>query len=80
MLTDYIAAAMHEARYEILDDGNYYGQIPGFAGVFASQATLEATRDELQSVLEGWLLLGLRLGDALPVLDGIELAPALHMA
>jgi predicted RNase H-like HicB family nuclease len=80
MLTDYLTAAMHQAHYEILEDGNFYGQIPGFAGVFASQSTLEATRQELQSVLEGWILLGLRLGDALPVVNGIDLAPALHVA
>jgi predicted RNase H-like HicB family nuclease len=80
VLTDYIAAAMRQARYEILDDGNYYGWIPGFAGVFASQTTLEATRRELQSVLEGWILLGLRFGDGLPLVDGIDLAPVLDVA
>jgi hypothetical protein len=28
MLTEYIQAAMGKARYEILDDGTYYGEIP----------------------------------------------------
>lgn len=35
MLTDYIQAAMHKAHYEILeDDRSYYGEIPGFQGVW----------------------------------------------
>lgn len=54
MLTDYIRAAMHEARYEILgDDGTFYGEIPACPGVFANAATLAACSEELQSVLEG---------------------------
>jgi predicted RNase H-like HicB family nuclease len=73
MLTDYIRAAMAQARYEILeDDGTYYGEIPGFRGVFANAATLEACREELQSVLEGWLMLGLRLGHELPVIGNLD--------
>lgn len=74
MLTDYIRAAMHRARYEILkDDGTFYGEIPGFNGVYANAPTLEACREELQEVLEEWIVLGLRLGHKLPVVDGIEL-------
>ena len=74
MLTEYIRAAMHRAKYEILpDDGTFYGEIPGFQGVYANAATLEDCREQLQEVLEGWIVLGLRLGHSLPVVDGIEL-------
>jgi predicted RNase H-like HicB family nuclease len=77
MLTPYIAAAMRHATYEILpDDGTYYGEIPGFQGVWANADTLEACRDELQEVLEDWILIGVRLGHTLPVIDGISLNPA----
>jgi predicted RNase H-like HicB family nuclease len=80
MLTDYIKAAMRSARYEILeDDGTYYGEIPGFQGVWANEATLEATRDELASVLEDWIVLGLRLGHPLPVMDGMDLTRDLQV-
>jgi hypothetical protein len=48
LLTDYIQAAMRRARYEILSDGAYYGEIPGFQGVYASAATLEDCRQILQ--------------------------------
>ena len=37
MLTQYIQAAMRQAKYEILsDDGSFYGEIPGFQGVWAN--------------------------------------------
>ena len=42
-------------------------------GVWSNAATLEECRDELQDALEGWIVLGLRLGHTLPVLDGIDL-------
>jgi predicted RNase H-like HicB family nuclease len=74
MLTEYIRAAMRLAKYEILsDDGTFYGEIPGFQGVYANAATLEDCREQLQEVLEGWIVLGLRLGHTLPVVDDIEL-------
>ena len=74
MLTAYIRAAMRRAQYEILPDkGTYYGSIPGFQGVWANAPTLEACRDELQEVLEDWVLLTLRRAEALPVIDGIDL-------
>ncbi len=73
MLTEYIRAAMRHAMYEILEDGTYYAEIPDLQGVFANQKTLEACREELKSVLEGWILLGLQLGHPLPIVDGIDL-------
>jgi predicted RNase H-like HicB family nuclease len=74
MLTKYIQAAMNKARYEILpDDGSFYGEIPGFDGVCANADSLEACRDELKEVLEGWILLRVSLHFPLPSVDGIEL-------
>ena len=75
MLTTYIQAAMRLAKYEILEDGGYYGEIPGFQGVWASAEALDACREELQSALEDWLVLGLRMGHPLPVVAGINLIP-----
>ena len=73
MLTEYIQAAMHRAVYEILDDGSYYGEIPGLQGVYANAETLVDCQEELREVLEGWIVLGLRLGHTLPVVGGVEL-------
>ncbi len=77
MLTKYIEAAMHRATYELLEDGTFYGRIPECQGVWANAETLEACRDELQEVLEGWIILGLRLGHTLLIIDGIDLTPDL---
>ena len=74
MLTKYIQAAMRKAKYEILsDDGTFYGEIPGFDGVWANADTLEACREELEEVLEEWLLFGVSRNLPLPVVEGIEL-------
>ena len=74
MLTRYLRAAMHKAKYEILaDDGTFYGEIPGFKGVYANAATLEACRRELEEVLEEWVLFRIAKNLPLPVVDGIEL-------
>ena len=78
MLTDYIQAAMHRAKYEILeDDGSFIGKIPGFQGVWANADTQDVCRKELEEVLEGWIILGLRLGHTLPVVDSMDLTPEL---
>lgn len=74
MLTEYIIAAMKRARYEILsDDGTFYGEIPGFEGVYANAETLERCREELQEVLEEWILFRVSRNLALPIVEGIEL-------
>ena len=56
MLTAYISAAMARARYRIIDDETYFGEIPGLRGVWANAKTLEVCRSELQEVLEDWLV------------------------
>ncbi|MBU1707697.1 type II toxin-antitoxin system HicB family antitoxin [bacterium] len=74
MLTNYIRAAMHQARYEILpDDGTFYGDIPGLDGVYANKETLEACREELEEVLEEWILFRVSRQLPLPVIEGVEL-------
>ncbi len=64
---------MRRATYEILEDGVFYGEIPGFQGVYADTDSLEECREQLQEVLEQWIVLGFQLKHPLPVLDGIEL-------
>lgn len=64
---------MQRAEYEIIEDPNpYFGRIPGCKGVWATAPSLEACREELQSVLEEWIVLGLRLGHPIPAIDGIS--------
>lgn len=74
MLREYVRGAMHQAHYELLeDDGTYYGDIPGFEGVYANAETLERCREELEEVLEEWVLFRVSRNLALPTVDGIEL-------
>jgi len=71
VLTSYIRAAMRQARYEIVeDDGSFYGEIPVIPGIWANAKTLEACREELESVLEGWLLLSVADHSLIPEIDG----------
>ncbi len=73
MLTKYIQASMHRATYKILEDGSIFGEIPVVPGVWADADTLEARREELQEVLEDWLLLSIADHDPLPVIDDVAL-------
>lgn len=74
MLTEYIQAAMCKAKYEILDGNEgFYGEIPGFQGVYSNARTLEGCRDQLAEVLEGWILLHISDKTPLPVVDGLNL-------
>jgi len=75
MLLDYLKAAMRHARYEILsDDGTFYGEIPECNGVYANAVTLEACRDELEEVLEEWVLFRVHKNLTMPVIDGFEIS------
>ena len=74
MLSEYLAAALGKARYEILaEDDSYYGEIPFFDGVYANAETLESCREELREVLEEWILFRVSRNLPLPVVDGREL-------
>ncbi len=74
MLLKYIQSALRLAKYEKLDDdGSFYGEIPECNGVFANATTLEECREQLEEVLEEWILLRVYKNLPLPVVDGIEL-------
>ena len=74
MVSEYVSAALHKARYEILaEDDSYYGEIPGFEGVYANAASLESCREELREVLEEWILFRVSRNLPLPIVDGREL-------
>lgn len=72
-LTDYIHHALACAEYDKLEDDSFAGRIPKCPGVIAFATSLRECEDELRSTLEDWILLGLKLGHRLPVIDGISL-------
>jgi predicted RNase H-like HicB family nuclease len=70
MLSEYIRLAMEQAQYEIIeDDKTYFGEIPGFDGLWANGRTLEECRKELQETLEDWLVISLRRNLPIPVMN-----------
>jgi predicted RNase H-like HicB family nuclease len=77
-LSAYIEAALELARYDKLEDGTFAGEIPKLKGIAAFGKTLRECENELCSVLEDWILLGLKLGHKLPVLAGMDLNKVQH--
>ncbi len=73
MFAEYIQSAMKQAEYEITEDKRYFGKITAFKGVWAEAHTLEQCREELCEVLEEWIILSLKKGESLPVIDMIDL-------
>ncbi len=73
MFAEYLRAAMSHAVYEQIEDGTYFGSIPEFQGAWANGATYEACAKELESVVEGWILLAIADHEELPELNGHRL-------
>lgn len=73
ILSDYVEAALDLAEYDKLDDGTFAGRVPECPGTVAFGMSLRDCEAELQSTLEDWIVVGLKLGQALPVLAGIDL-------
>jgi len=73
ILSDYLDRALAQAEYDKLEDGTFFGRIPACKGVVAFAATLRECEDQLRSVLEDWVLVGLKLGHDLPILSNINL-------
>ncbi len=73
ILSEYLDQAMAQSEYDKLEDGTFSGRIPACKGVVAFGESLKDCEGELRSTLEDWLLVGLKLGHSLPVVNGIDL-------
>ena len=74
MIRQYISAAMAKAKYKIFkEDGTFYGEIPGFQGVYSFGDTFEECRTVLEEVLEEWMLLSFWCNVDVPVVDGMDI-------
>ena len=73
ILSEYVEQAMAQATYDKLEDGTYSGRIPTCKGAVAFGSTLRECEDSLRSTLEDWILLGLKMRHALPVIGHINL-------
>lgn len=79
MLIPYIRAAMHLARFEPMENGCYFGEIPPCEGCWGEGPSLEACREDLEGALQDWIVVRLRHGLSLPVIAGIDLNPRPEM-
>ncbi|MBI2627290.1 MAG: type II toxin-antitoxin system HicB family antitoxin [Parcubacteria group bacterium] len=66
MLTRFINQKLKNARYKLLKDGSYFGEIPSLKGVWANARNLEDCRNELREVLEEWLVFKLKEEENIP--------------
>lgn len=67
MLARFLDTAMELARYEpVEEDRSYWGEIPGFQGVWAKHPTLAGCQRELREALSDWIALRLRLKLEIP--------------
>jgi predicted RNase H-like HicB family nuclease len=73
ILTEYIERAMSHADYDKLEDGTFAGRIPVCPGVVAFGQALRECEEQLQSTLEDWVWMGLKLNHSLPVLAEFDL-------
>ena len=72
-ISAYLTQAMERAEYEPLEDGTFCATIPPCIGVIAFGKSLRECYEELRATLEDWLLVGLKLGQHIPPINGIDL-------
>ena len=67
MIKEYLETALAKAKYEIIKDQEpYYGEISDLPGVWATGKSLEECRQNLNEVLEGWIIVRLERGLPIP--------------
>ncbi len=75
-ITDYVAAALVRGQYELLEDGTYFATVPELPGVWGSGPNVEFCRRDLAEAIEGWLIVGLQHGTAIPRIGEVGLTTA----
>lgn len=74
MLAQYLEKVMEMARYGIVaDDNTYWGEIPGFQGVWAKHKSLPGCQRELREALSDWVAFRLRRGLEIPRVGRLNL-------
>ncbi len=73
MIRAYLDQALRRARYTQVEDGSFCAEVGGLRGVIALGATLEDCRENLQEVIEEWVLLRVAQHLPIPVLDGVRI-------
>lgn len=74
MLAQYLDKVMELATYGIVEgDNSYWGEIPGFQGVWAKHKTLPGCQRELKEALSDWIAFRLRRGLEIPRVGRLNL-------
>lgn len=71
MIRQYVDEALRRARYEKLENGTYYAEVPRLRGVLATAPTLEGCRNELAEIVEEWVLVRVARGLDVPALGRV---------
>lgn len=72
-LQKYIQAALKRATYTFdHDTQTYIGVVADLPVCWAQGETIEDAREELESVIEGWILLSVQRGEPIPSLGAIQ--------
>ena len=72
MIREHLDAAMRRAHYELIEDEEpFYGEVLDLQGVWATGKTLEACRQNLAEVVDGWVLIRLARGLSIPPLGEV---------
>ena len=72
-LSSYVKTALKLAEYERDDDGMILAIVPGASGFIAQGETHEEARASLEEVIEGNVLLALRLGWEIPLIGSVSI-------
>lgn len=66
MLNDYISQQLLQAKYRLLNDYSYFGEVPKLKGVWSNGTTLKKCQKDLEEVLGEWIMLKIKDGDKIP--------------
>ncbi|OPY44212.1 MAG: hypothetical protein A4E47_01703 [Methanosaeta sp. PtaU1.Bin028] len=65
---------MDRAHYKIIENSEpVFGEVPELEGVWATGNTVEECCGDLISVIEGWIVLRLRMSDQIPPIGNITI-------
>jgi predicted RNase H-like HicB family nuclease len=70
---EYIEAVLSIAIYTVLEDGEYFGLVPGLIGIMASGKTFRECRRELAGNIEEWIVTRLKAEQPIPPVGGCKL-------
>jgi len=71
MLAEYIQTALKYAVFEPVED-EFFCYVPQLQGAWAKAPTQAECLMALATVLEEWILFGLRMGQSIPAIDGLN--------